>query len=110
MRRNAFADALADRKGAFAAGIGQDQREFVPAEPRDDVRFAGAAADDGGGLDERAAAAQMAVTVVNRLEPVEIDEKQRQGPAATGGALGFTPQDRVQVPRVVEARQVVGDR
>ena len=46
VRRDPLADALADRGRAFAAGVGQDERELVAAEPRDDVGFARAAADD----------------------------------------------------------------
>ena len=63
-----------------------------------------------GRLDQRAAAGQVAVRVVDRLEPVEIDEQQRQRPAAARGALGFPAQHLVQVARVVQLRQVVGDR
>ena len=56
-----------------------------------------------GRLDQRPAAAQMAVRVVDRLEAVEVEEQQRQRPAAARGALGFPPQHLVQVARVVEA-------
>ena len=68
--------------GAVAAGIGQDQGEFVAAEPGHDVGFTGAAADDRGRLDERLAARQVAVAVVDLLEAVEVEEQQRQRPAA----------------------------
>ena len=64
------------------AGIRQDQRELVAAEPRDHVRLPRAASDDGGGLDERLAARQVAVRVVDLLEAVEVEEQQRQRPAA----------------------------
>ena len=96
--------------GALAAGIGQHQGELVAAEAGDDVRFAGADADDRRGLDQRRAAGQMPVRVVDPLEPVEIDEQQRQRPAAARGALGFPAQHLRQIPRVVELGQVVGDR
>ena len=77
---------------ALAAGVGQDQRELVAAEPRDDVGFARARADHRRRFDQRPAAEQMPVGVVDRLEAVEIDEQQRQRPAAARGALGFAPQ------------------
>ena len=44
------------------------------------------------------------------LEAVEVDEQQRQRTAAARGALGFPAQDLRQIARVVELRQVVGDR
>ena len=60
--------------------------------------------------DERAASAQVPISVVHRLEPVEVQEQQRQRTAAARRALRFAVQHLVQVARVVEARQVVGDR
>ena len=100
----------ADRHGAFPARVGQDDREFVAAEPGHDVGFAGAAADDAGRLDQRLAARQMAVAVVDLLEAVQVEEQQRQRPAAARGALGFAAQHQVQVAGVVEPREVVGHR
>ena len=100
---NPLPNALADRKRALSAGVGQHERELVAAEPRHDVRFARAAADDRGRLDQRPAAGQVSVRVVDRLEAVEIDKQQRQRPAAAGRALGFPPQDAIQIARVVEA-------
>ena len=73
--------------GALRAGFRQQDRELVAAEPGHDVGFAGAASNDGGRLDERPAAQQVAVGVVDPLEPVQIDEEQRQRPAAAHGAL-----------------------
>src|SRR2546423_9330784 len=93
MAGNAHADALADGKRAVAAGVGQHQRELVAAEARDDVGLARAPPDDGGGLDQRAAAKQVAVRVVDRLESVEIDEQERQRTAAARRALGFAAED-----------------
>ena len=110
VRVDALANTLADRRRAFAAGVGQDQRELVAAEARDHVGLARALANQPRRLDQRAAAVQVAVRVVDRLEPVEVDEQQRQRPAAARGALGFPAQHLRQVARVVELRQVVGDR
>ncbi len=62
------------------------------------------------GLDQRLAARQVAVAVVDLLEAVQIQEQQRQRPAVARGALGLTPQRLVEVARVVQPGQVVGDR
>ena len=81
-----------------------------PPKRDDHVGLARALANQSGGLDQRPAAVEMAVRVVDRLEPVQVDEQQRQRPAAARGALGFPAQHLRQVARVVELRQVVGDR
>ena len=48
--------------------------------------------------------------VVDRLETVEVDEQQRQRPAAARRTLGLAPQDLIEVARVVQVREVVGHR
>ena len=45
-------------------------------------RFPGRTADDGRRLDQRLAAGEVAVGVVDLLEAVEVEEQQRQRPAA----------------------------
>ena len=49
--------------------LGQHNGELVAAEPRHDVGFAGAAADDGRRLDERPAAGQVPVVSLTLLNP-----------------------------------------
>ena len=95
---------------ALRARVGQDERELVTAEPGHDVGFTGALADDGAGLDERLAACQVAVAVVDLLEAVQVEKQHRQRPAAAHRALGFAAQHQVQVAGVGEPRQVVGHR
>ena len=77
VRPDAFADTLADRVGAVRAGIGEHQCEFVAAEARDHVGFARAPSNDRGRFDQRPAARQVSVLVVDRFESVQIDEEQR---------------------------------
>ncbi len=91
-------------------GLGQENGELVPAKPCNDVRLARAGLDDVGRLDEGAAAEQVAVGIVDSLETVEIDEEQRQRPAAAHRALRFLAKGVVEVPRVEELGEVVGDR
>ena len=68
------------------------------------------AADHGRGFDQRPAPIEMAVIVVDRLEAIEVDEQQRQRPAVSRCALRLASQDLREIPRVVQLRQVVGDR
>ena len=72
-----------------ATGIGQNQREFIAAEPGHHVGFTGTPADDGRCFDQRAAAAEVAMGVVDRLEAVEVDEQQRQRTAVSRCPLCF---------------------
>src|SRR5262249_60364300 len=97
MRVDALADALADGGRAFAPRVGQDQRELVAAETRHDVGFTRALPDDRAGLDQRAAAREVAMAIVDALEAVEVDEQQRQRTAAARRALGLAPQHLRQI-------------
>ena len=107
---DSLADALAHRIRAVAAGIRQDQSELVAAEARHHVGLARAAANDRGRLDQCAAAGQMPMRVVDRLEAVQVDKEQRERPSAARRALGFATQDLIQIPRVVQVREIVGNR
>ena len=104
------ADALAHPQGALGAGVGQHDGELVAAEAGDDVGLTRRAANHPGGLDQRPAAGQVAVRVVDALEAVEVDEQQRQRPAAARRPLGLATQHLVQIARVVQLCEVVGDR
>ena len=61
-------------------------------------------------LAQRAAAPQVAVLVVDRLEAVEVDEQQRQRRAVAVDELQLAVERLVEVPEVVERRHLVGDR
>ena len=54
------------------------QDEFVAADPRQHVGLADAPADALGDLDQQRVADGMAVVVVDVLEVVEVDERQRE--------------------------------
>src|SRR5688500_10868842 len=110
VNRDLVPDARADHFGALGAGIREHQREFVAAEPGDDIRFTRADPDHGRRLDERRAPGGGAVRVGDRLEPVQIDEEQRQGPAASRRALGLATEHLREISRVVELGEVVGHR
>ena len=110
MSSDPLPDAQGHGLGALGTGVREDQGEFVAAEPGDDVGFTGAVADDGARLDERLAARQVAVGVVDRLEAVQVEEQHRQRPLAAHGALGLLPQHLVEVARIRQQRQVVGHR
>ena len=60
------------------------------------------------GLDEGAAAQEVAVDVIDLLEAVQVDKEESQGPASAHRALRFAAEGIVEVAGVVELGQVVG--
>ncbi len=62
------------------------------------------------GLHQRPAAVQVAVAVVDPLEPVEVHEEQRQRAAAPKRPLHLPPQRAGEEAGVVQARQLVDRR
>ena len=110
-RGDPFPDALARRRARRRAGVGQDQRELVAAESGDDVGFPRAAANDRRRLRPAHGCRQDARGVsLIALEPVQVDEQQRKRPAAARRALAFRAAGPIEVTRVVQLGQVVGDR
>ncbi|MEZ5283409.1 MAG: hypothetical protein R2712_01105 [Vicinamibacterales bacterium] len=95
---DAVPDALPHRHGFSGAGVEQDDRELVATPNGNDVGLAHRPPDDGRCLDEGAAAGQVAVGVVDGLEPVQVQEEQRERPARARCALGFPSQDVIQIP------------
>ena len=57
-------------------GAGEDERELVAAEPAGDVAAARDVGEHLGDTAQHSVAGQVAVGVVDALEPVEVDEQQ----------------------------------
>src|SRR5437762_1912117 len=103
-------DTQSHRPGTIGAGVRKDQRELVAAKPGYDIGFAGAFTNDGSGLDKCLAASKMTVLVVDRFEAVQVEEDHRQRSLAAHRALRFLTKYLVEVARVRQQREVVGDR
>src|SRR6186713_3485367 len=107
-------EAVADTAGhgvsALETRFWQENRKFVAPESGDNVGFAGAGPNDRRRLDEGAAAQKMPVDVVDLFESVQVHKKERERPSAAGRALGFLAKRVVQVARVIQLSQIVGDR
>src|SRR5262245_18524247 len=110
MGSSAFPDALGYRNSATQSRIRQHQSKFVAAEARDHIGLPGTALNHCSGFDRCPAAGEVPVRIVDRFEAIQIDEEQRKWSSAASGALGFTAEDLIQVARIVELCQVVGDR
>ena len=86
--------------------IGQDDDELVAAEAGGEIAGTQPARDQAADEADRPAADQVAAAVDQRLEAVEVEHQQRDR-SATRQQLG---KDAIEVARVAEAGQVVGDR
>ena len=88
--------AIAPRARSMAAsacvlvGLGHEQRELVAAQAGEDVLGAGDVAQRGGDRREHGVAALVAERVVDRLEVVDVEQRQRQRPAR-GAARARAP-------------------
>ena len=102
-------DPLTDLDRHGRVDLIADRDELIAAVPGDRVTGADGAAQSPGYLDEHRVAHDVAVTVVDRLELVEVDEQDRGGarvPARVGDRMA---QSIVQQRPVGEARERVMD-
>ena len=70
--------------GLVGVGVGQDEGELVAADPEGPVRAAHVRRDRRGGLAQDLVARRMAARVVDPLEVVEVDDRERHRPAGPG--------------------------
>jgi hypothetical protein len=66
------AEPLGDGQGLVLSRLRQQDREFLPAEPARQVVAAHLLAQDGGDRPQRLVADQVAVSVVDPLEVIEV--------------------------------------
>src|SRR5882757_7594706 len=77
-------DAFADSSRGIGIGRRQNHEEFLAAEAGDQVRLAGVAAQDMCGPLQNAVTYRPAEFIVDRLEIVEVRERNAQRPSVTG--------------------------
>jgi len=70
--------------GPLPIGFRQYDREFVTSETRREIGLPRALPEQRRHLDQRPASARMPMAVVDPLEPVEVDDDQRQRPSGAG--------------------------
>ena len=73
------AQALGHRKGVMGGEAGQQHGELLAADAEDGVLVADGAAQGLGDLAQRLVADRMAVRVVDALEVVDVDRREREG-------------------------------
>src|SRR5947207_561064 len=103
------ANAFGDQQRARKRRLRQDDDELVAAVPAGNVGLAQDRAEHLPHLGERLASHQMPERVVDVLEPVDVDEKDRDPLVVTETALHFVVEELRQVSVVVELGEIVRD-
>ena len=70
--------AAGNARGRAGVGTGEDERELVAADPEGRIGCAARGRDGAGGRAQGAVARRVAAEVVDRLEPIEIEDDDRQ--------------------------------
>ncbi len=83
-----MAETTEHRLRAFDAGLGQHDRELLAAVAGDTVDLARGVAQVAGQEAQRLVTGLVAVTIVHRLEVIEVDEHQRVARPASWTAPG----------------------
>ena len=104
-----LAKALAQGNGFVQVGVGQDHGELFATVATGHIVFADAFIQQVAEFLEHPVAAQMAVSVVDPFEMVEIDHAKGQSVAIALGARKFPIESFLQVAPVEHAGQLVTD-
>jgi hypothetical protein len=110
LRRYCLAHPLGDLLGDAQIGGRQYGEEFLPAGPAHHVDIAHVGSHAGGQFLQNAVAGVVAVSIVDRLEEIDVDGKHRERLAAIDRVRRHLPQLGVHVTAVVEAGKRVRHR
>src|SRR5580658_9469059 len=102
-------DGARKTQGFFAGGCGHEDDEFVAAVAEAKIGAAAELADAPADAAKQLAADEMAMKIVDELEAVQIEEDEAQGLHVAMGLFQFAFEDFVEMARVEEAGDVVGD-
>ena len=91
-------------------GLGHEQRELVAAQAGEDVLGAGDVAQRGGDRGEHDVAALVAERVVDRLEVVDVEQRERERPLVAQRARELLAQALVEGAVVGQAGERIGGR
>ncbi len=87
--------------------MAKKDREFVAAQPSDDVALANAADEQARSLHERFIAGLMAKAVVDDLQPIDVDEQQRGLLVVTDDAVDQPLQSAHETATIRQADEAV---
>jgi hypothetical protein len=95
-------EPLVELVGVLERRLGEDDREFVPADPARDVRGPDDVADAVGRLRQDPVPGEVPDAVVDRLEVVEIEDHEREAAAVALRAGDLAGERLVEVAAVVQ--------
>ena len=110
MRGDRGAGALDGDQRLLLVGLGHEQRELVAAQAGEDVLGAGDVAQRGGDGGQHDVAALVAERVVDRLEVVDVEQRERERPLVAQRAGELLAQALVEGAVVGQARERIGGR
>jgi hypothetical protein len=105
VRRQRLPESTGDAQRATLVGTGQNDQKLLATPATDRVLGSECPVEDLRGLDEHLVAYSVTEPVVDRLEVVEVDEKERQGqivPARGAEPIVQVLLDRPTVPQTGE--------
>jgi hypothetical protein len=105
-----FCDPGEEPFGARAVGLGQDDGELIAAESRRRIGRAAGLPDGVGHADERARTHAVSASVVDSLQAVDVDDKNRERALRPVRSRDLAAHDGQQAAIVAEAREDVGLR
>ena len=105
-----LAQPFADHLGAFEGCFGQDDDEFIPPVPDDDVGVADLLVEQLTHFAEGRAAHKVAMSIVYELEVVNIYEKQGQIFLVPEAALDLESEVLAEIAEIIQTCQITGRR
>ena len=105
-----LAQLLAQRRAFLDVGLGQDQHEFLAAVASDQVAGAEVFGDGLGDAAQDRVTCGVAIRVVDRLEVVDVDERDAERSSVAGRALDFGEQIGEERLAICDAGQTVDGR
>src|SRR5690554_6244531 len=106
--RDHGADPLREHGARPGVGAGQQDHELLAAVPGGDIAAADLVADPPGDAAQDVVADEVAVTIVDRLEMIDVDHQARERRALAAAPRDLLVQPRLEVAPVAPAGQRVG--
>ncbi len=107
-RRPPRREPLGEREGILGVGVGRDDRELVAADPGRDVTCPLALHECARDRLKHAVAGLVAVSVIDELEAVEVEHRERERPAVAYRAAALFVQALLEGAVIEKAGEPVG--
>src|SRR5437667_896619 len=101
----ALANAVGNEPGRVEFSFREDDGKFVAAIARCDVNFAAIDAENVAQAAQSPAAYEMSMRVVDLLQPVQIEQEEREGPSRAVGSLDLSVERFEKAAIITQARE-----